>query len=40
MKLLNGKALSNKFKDELSMAITSFREYGVIDDVTLAVIQI
>lgn len=40
MKLLNGKVIADKHKDELSMIIANLRESNTIDNMTLAVIQV
>jgi len=40
MKLLNGKALSDKYKDDLSMTIANLRDINAVGNITLAVIQV
>lgn len=40
MRLLNGKILSDKIKDDLSMTIANLRDINAVSNITLAVIQV
>lgn len=40
MKLLNGKVLSDKIKDDLSLTIANLRDINAVSNITLAVIQV